>query len=102
MPSQAPGWCILIQSEKTNLPEHAFTAQSPEAADAKFRPCRIPPPPHTNPPTHKSRTGLHRLVACHTLFIGWAARCWGEAALRQEASAALVLLPLSVWRSWLD
>lgn len=52
----------------------------------------------------KSRTGLHRLwhatrYSLHGLRAGW-----GETAFRQEAIAALLLLPLSLWlgKSWTE
>ncbi|MBY0453542.1 MAG: diacylglycerol kinase [Burkholderiaceae bacterium] len=52
----------------------------------------------------KSRTGLNRLLhatrySLHGLRAGWA-----EPAFRQEAIAAVVLWPLSLWlgRSWVE
>ncbi len=52
----------------------------------------------------KGRTGLHRLwhatrYSLHGLRAGWS-----EKAFRQEALAALVLLPLSLWlgQSWVE
>ena len=49
------------------------------------------------PNAQKSRTGLHRLWhATRYSFDGLRAG-WGQAAFRQEALAALVLLPLSLW-----
>lgn len=62
-----------------------------------------------SPPTEpvnaqKSRTGLHRLwhatrYSLHGLRAGWA-----EPAFRQEALAALILLPTSVWlgQTWTE
>lgn len=63
-----------------------------------------PPAPHEPTNAQKNRTGLHRLWhATHYSLDGLRAG-WGEAAFRQEASAALVLLPLSVWlgRGWTE
>ena len=49
------------------------------------------------PNAQKSRTGLHRLWhATRYSFDGLRAG-WGQAAFRQKALAALVLLPLSLW-----
>lgn len=49
------------------------------------------------PNAQKSRTGLHRLWhATRYSFDGLRAG-WGQTAFRQEALAALVLLPLSLW-----
>ena len=65
-----------------------------------------PPPPSSTEPVNaqKSRTGLHRLwhatrYSLHGLRAGWS-----EKAFRQEALAALVLLPLSLWlgQSWVE
>ena len=63
------------------------------------------PPAPTEPVTaQKDRTGLHRLwhatrYSLHGLRAGW-----GETAFRQEALAAMVLLPLSLWlgQSWVE
>ena len=66
----------------------------------------LPPPPSSTEPVNaqKSRTGLHRLwhatrYSLHGLRAGWS-----EKAFRQEALAALVLLPLSLWlgQSWVE
>lgn len=65
-----------------------------------------PPPPSSTEPVNaqKSRTGLHRLwhatrYSLHGLRAGWS-----EKAFRQEALAALILLPLSLWlgQSWVE
>lgn len=54
---------------------------------------------------HKGRTGVNRMVhaASHSLQ-GLQTAFRAEAAFRQEAWAALVLLPASLWigRSWLE
>ncbi|GAB3360754.1 MULTISPECIES: diacylglycerol kinase [Giesbergeria] len=61
-------------------------------------------PPSEPVNAQKTRTGLHRLwhatrYSLHGLRAGWA-----EPAFRQEALAALVLLPASVWlgQSWTE
>ena len=52
----------------------------------------------------KSRTGLHRLWHATRYSLDGLRACWGQAAFRQEALAALVLLPLSLWlgQSWVE
>ncbi len=61
----------------------------------------IPPPPAN---LQKQRTGLNRLwhatgYSCAGLRAGW-----GETAFRQEAIAAIVLVPLAFWvgQSWVE
>ena len=60
------------------------------------------PPTPANP--QKQRTGLNRLW--HATGYSWAGlrAGWGETAFRQEAIAALVLVPLAFWlgRSWVE
>ena len=65
-----------------------------------------PPKPSSVEPVNaqKSRTGLQRLwhatrYSLHGLRAGWS-----ETAFRQEALAAVVLLPLSLWlgQSWVE
>lgn len=61
-----------------------------------------PHDPEVNP--QKSRTGLSRVWhAAGYSFDGLRAG-WGEPAFRQEAIAALLLVPLSFWlgRSWVE
>ena len=61
----------------------------------------IPPPPAN---LQKQRTGLNRLW--HATGYSWAGlrAGWGETAFRQEAIAAIVLVPLAFWlgRSWVE
>ena len=61
----------------------------------------IPPTP-ANP--QKQRTGLNRVW--HATGYSWAGlrAGWGETAFRQEAIAAMVLVPLAFWlgRSWVE
>ena len=49
------------------------------------------------PNAQKSRTGLHRLWHATRYSIAGLRAGWGQAAFRQEALAALLLLPLSLW-----
>ncbi len=64
------------------------------------------PHPRATEPTNaqKSRTGLNRMW--HAGGYSWAGlrAGWGETAFRQEALAAMVLIPLSFWvgRSWVE
>jgi diacylglycerol kinase (ATP) len=53
---------------------------------------------------HKERTGLRRLWYATGFSLQGLRAGWGEAAFRQEAVAALVLLPLSFWlgRTWVE
>ena len=60
------------------------------------------PPTPANP--QKQRTGLSRVW--HATGYSWAGlrAGWGETAFRQEAIAAIVLVPLAFWlgRSWVE
>ena len=60
------------------------------------------PPTPANP--QKQRTGLSRVW--HATGYSWAGlrAGWGETAVRQEAIAAMVLVPLAFWlgRSWVE
>ena len=60
------------------------------------------PPTPANP--QKQRTGLNRVW--HATGYSWAGlrAGWGETAVRQEAIAAMVLVPLAFWlgRSWVE
>ena len=69
-------------------------------------PMHLPPHPASTEPVNaqKGRTGLHRLwhatrYSLHGLRAGWS-----ETAFRQEALAAMVLLPLSLWlgQNWVE
>ena len=61
----------------------------------------IPPPPAN---LQKQRTGLNRVW--HATGYSWAGlrAGWGDTAFRQEAIAAIVLVPLAFWlgRSWVE
>jgi diacylglycerol kinase (ATP) len=52
----------------------------------------------------KSRRGLNRLWHATGYSLQGLHSAWGETAFRQEALAAVVLLPLSLWlgRTWIE
>lgn len=52
----------------------------------------------------KNRRGLHRLWHATGYSLQGLRTAWGETAFRQEAIAAMVLLPASVWlgRTWVE
>lgn len=52
----------------------------------------------------KQRKGLERVLHAAGYSLAGLQAGWGETAFRQEALAALVLLPLSFWlgRSWME
>ncbi|WP_342128706.1 diacylglycerol kinase [Hydrogenophaga sp. OTU3427] len=56
------------------------------------------------PTAQKQRHGLSRLVHAFGYSIEGLRAGWGEAALRQEMIAAVVLLPLACWlgQGWLE
>lgn len=64
------------------------------------------PHPSANEPANaqKSRTGLHRLWHATRYSLQGLRAGWGETAFRQEAIAAMLLLPLSLWlgQSWVE
>lgn len=57
-----------------------------------------------NVQTHKRRTGLSRMWHALGFALAGLRAGWKETAFRQEAMAALVLLPLSLWlgRTWVE
>ena len=61
-----------------------------------------PPMVPVNP--QKTRTGLNRVWHALGYSIEGLRAGWGETAFRQEALAAIVLLPLAFWlgRSWVE
>ena len=52
----------------------------------------------------KTRRGLHRLWHATGYSLQGLRTAWGETAFRQEAIAAIVLLPASAWlgRTWVE
>ncbi len=60
--------------------------------------------PKESPDAQKSRTGLHRLLHATGYSLQGLRAGWGETAFRQEALAAMVMLPASLWvgRTWVE
>jgi diacylglycerol kinase (ATP) len=60
------------------------------------------PDPLVNP--QKSRSGLTRVFHATLISLNGLRAGWGETAFRQEAIAALFLVPLAFWlgRSWIE
>jgi diacylglycerol kinase (ATP) len=52
----------------------------------------------------KSRTGINRLLHATGYSLQGLRAGWGETAFRQEAIAAMVMLPASLWvgRTWVE
>ena len=68
-------------------------------------PVSQPPPssaPEANP--QKSRTGLSRILHAGGYSLAGLRAGWGETAFRQEAMAAIAMLPLAFWlgRGWVE
>ena len=64
-----------------------------------------PQPPATEAVSaQKSRTGLHRVWHATRYSLHGLHAAWSESAFRQEAMAALVLVPLAFWlgRNWVE
>jgi diacylglycerol kinase (ATP) len=64
------------------------------------------PPPDTSAPVNpqKARVGLNRVIHAAGYSIEGLRAGWHETAFRQEAVAAVVLVPLAFWlgRSWVE
>lgn len=62
-----------------------------------------PTPPHPANP-QKARTGLHRLWHATGYSLAGLRAGWHEKAFRQEAIAALFMVPLAFWlgQSWIE
>ena len=62
------------------------------------------PNPHADVNPQKSRTGLQRIWHAGGYSLAGLRAGWGETAFRQEAIAAFVLLPASLWlgRTWIE
>lgn len=62
--------------------------------------------PHPTAPANpqKARTGLNRIWHAAGYSLEGLRAGWGEKAFRQEAVAAIVLLPVSLWlgKSWVE
>lgn len=67
---------------------------------------QAPPAPTTaaGPNPQKSRTGLNRVWHATRYSLEGLRAGWGETALRQEALAAVVLLPAAFWlgQTWVE
>jgi diacylglycerol kinase (ATP) len=63
-----------------------------------------PPPSPALANPQKARTGLSRMAHAFGYSMAGFRAAWGETAFRQEALAAMVLLPASLWlgRSWVE
>lgn len=63
-----------------------------------------PPPPAAPANPQKARTGLNRIWHATGYSMAGLKAGWNEKAFRQEAIAAMVLVPLSFWlgRSWVE
>lgn len=63
-----------------------------------------PDDPQADPNPQKSRAGLHRMWHATLYSIAGLRAGWSETAFRQEAVAAMVLLPLAMWlgRGWVE
>lgn len=63
-------------------------------------------PPEAIPPANqqKLRTGLNRMWHAAGFSVSGLRAGWGETAFRQEALAAMVLVPASFWlgRNWVE
>lgn len=61
-------------------------------------------PQHEAPTAQKQRHGLSRLVHAFGYSMEGLRAGWGEAALRQEMVAAVLLLPAAFWvgQTWLE
>lgn len=60
--------------------------------------------PHADVNPQKRRTGLARVWHATGYSLAGLRAGWGETAFRQEAVAALVMVPLAFWlgRSWIE
>ena len=97
---QAPVWCILSKRKNKN-PAARIHARLVNTS------LRMPStPPHSSNPANlqKSRTGLNRVWHAAGYSIEGLKAGWQETAFRQEALAAIVLLPVACWlgKSWVE
>src|SRR6218665_2969097 len=101
---QAPGWCMSTGPQNSAMPNPS----PPPAAPAN--PQNNPPPPPAAPAKRqddapndapnnpqKARPGLRRIWHAAGYSIDGLRAGWNERAFRQEAIAAIVMLPLSLW-----
>ena len=92
---QEPHHTVTELRDNRSMPEHVSTA-SPPALQGH------PAPPPANP--QKDRKGMNRVWHAFGYSLAGLRAGWQETAFRQEAIAALVLLPAAVWlgRSWVE
>lgn len=93
---QEPHHTVTEPRDNRPMPEHVSTASPPSLQD---HPAATPP---ANPQKH--RKGLNRIRHALGYSVAGLRAGWQETAFRQEAIAALVLLPAAVWlgRSWVE
>jgi len=93
---QEPHHTVTELRDNRPMPEHVSTASPPALQDY---PAAAPP---ANPQKH--RKGLNRVRHALGYSVAGLRAGWQETAFRQEAIAALVLLPAAVWlgRSWVE
>lgn len=67
-------------------------------------PARVQPATPEAPNAQKQRKGLARLLHAARYSLAGLRAGWGEPAFRQEALAAMVLVPLAFWlgRGWVE
>lgn len=92
---QEPHHTVTELRDNRSMPEHVSTA-SPPALQGH------PAPPPANP--QKDRKGMNRVWHAFGYSLAGLRAGWQETAFRQEAIAALVLLPAAVWlgRNWVE
>lgn len=93
---QEPHHTVTELRDNLPMPEHVSTVSPPALQD---HPAAAPP---ANP--QKDRKGLNRVWHAFGYSVAGLRAGWQETAFRQEALAALVLLPVAVWlgRSWAE
>lgn len=93
---QEPRHTVTELRDNRPMPEHASTVSPPALQGHPA------PPPPANP--QKDRKGINRVWHAFGYSVAGLRAGWQETAFRQEAIAALVLLPAAVWlgRSWVE
>ena len=93
---QEPHHTVTELRDNRPMPEHASTVSPPAL---QSHPAATPT---ANP--QKDRKGLNRIRHALGYSVAGLRAGWQETAFRQEAIAALVLLPAAVWlgRSWVE
>lgn len=93
---QEPHPTVTELRDNRPMPEHVSTASPPALQD--------PPAPTPSANPQKDRKGINRVWHAFGYSVAGLRAGWQETAFRQEAIAALVLLPAAVWlgRSWVE